>query len=219
VERFAMVRTTSGLPRSLGKWVSQVSASAGATLIATMIYGALPRPAAPPPAPRPEMTSGGKFAARVDHAPSDADGGLDTMPLPHVAAHPTPAAFLVVPVSAEVSGFGGADEPAAAGQPSPAGHADKGAWVGAVLPRDQDRGLRTARIAKSATRSEAKAAAAPAASEPPARMPAGAVAITLPAPDVAQAAGGLLTGAMSTARDAWTFTASTSGALVSHLIP
>ncbi len=213
-----MVRTMSGLPRSMGKWVSQVSALAGATLVATMIYGALPRPAAPPSAPRPEMTSGGKFAARVDHASADADDGLGTMPLPYSAAHPAPAAFLMAPVPAEVSGSGSAVEPVAASRPIPAGQIDGEAWIGA-FPRYQDGRLGTVRTARAAARSEAKAAAAPAASELPVPVPAGAVAATLPPPDVDPTAGSLLTGAMSTVRNAWTFTASTSGALASHLIP
>lgn len=78
-----MLRRTFGLSRPLARWLSQVSASLGATLAATAIYAALPKPASPPVSPQPEMTSGGKFAARLP-VPLAYDG-LDTMPLPHVS--------------------------------------------------------------------------------------------------------------------------------------
>ena len=80
-----MLRTTSGLSRSVLKWVSQVAASLGATLSATLIWSAVPHPGAGP-APRPELTSGGKFSARaVEPVAYD---GLDTMPLPRVVPLP-----------------------------------------------------------------------------------------------------------------------------------
>ena len=76
----------SGLPRSVMTWASQVSVSVGATLIAAMIYGALPRVTIPQLEPAPELTSGGKFAARaLAPEPRQAFDGLDTMPLPRVA--------------------------------------------------------------------------------------------------------------------------------------
>jgi len=209
-ERFAMMRTTSGLPRSVGKWVSQVSASAGATLVAMMVYGALSKAAAPP-APRPEMTSGGKFAARVAHASSEAYDGLDTMPLPHLAAPaPTaPAAFLLAPVPARMAEPADAAQPVASGQPPlsgqplSTGRVHQAAWDGAIVPKS----------ARSAARSEARPVSAPVS-----RVPTGdSGAMAMPAPDLAQGADGLLAGAMSTARNAWDVTASASGALVSRL--
>jgi len=209
-ERFAMMRTTSGLPRSVGKWVSQVSASAGATLVAMMVYGALPK-AATPPAPRPEMTSGGKFAARVAHASSEAYDGLDTMPLPHLAAPApaAPAAFLLAPVPARMAEPADAAQPVASGQPPlsgqplSTGRVHQAAWDGAIVPK----------TARSAARSEARSVSAPVS-----RVPTGdSGAMAIPAPDLTQGADGLLAGAMSTARNAWDVTASASGALVSRL--
>jgi len=214
-ERFAMMRKTSGLPRSVGKWVSQVSASAGATLVAILVYGALPRAAAPPP-PRPEMTSGGKFAARVAHASSEANDGLDTMPLPHLAAPApapaAPAAFLLAPVPADMAEPADAAQPVASGQPPlsgqplSTGRVHQTAWDGAIAPKS----------ARLAARSDVRPAAAP--SSPASRVPTGdSGAMAMPAPDLTQGADGLLAGAMSTARNAWAFTASASGALVSRL--
>jgi len=216
-ERFAMMRKTSGLPRSVGKWVSQVSASAGATLVAMMVYGALSKAAGPaPPAPRPEMTSGGKFAARVAHASSEAYDGLDTMPLPHLAAPApapaAPAAFLLAPVPAGMAEPADAAQPVASGQPPlsgqplSTGRVHQAAWDGAIVLKS----------ARSAARSEARPAAAP--SAPVSRVPTGdSGAMAMPAPDLTQGADGLLAGAMSTARNAWDVTASASGALVSRL--
>jgi len=210
-ERFAMMRKTSGLPRSVGKWVSQVSASAGATLVAILVYGALPRAAAPP-APRPEMTSGGKFAARIAHAASQAFDGLDTMPLPHLTAPAAPAAFLLAPVSAGIAEPADAQQPVASGQPPQpgqplsTGRVHQATWDGAIAPKS----------ARSAARSDARPAAAP--SAPASRVLTGdSGAMAMPAPDLTQGADGLLAGAMSTARNAWAFTASASGALVSRL--
>ncbi len=209
-ERFAMMRKTSGLPRSVG-WVSQVSASAGATLVAMMVYGALSKAAAPP-APRPEMTSGGKFAARVAHASSKAYDGLDTMPLPHLAAPAAPAAFLLAPVPAGLAEPADAAQPVASGQPPLPGQplstarVHQAAWDGAIVSKS----------ARSAARSEARPAAAP--SAPVSRVPTGdSGAMAMPAPDVTQGVDGLLAGAMLTARNAWDVTASASGALVSRL--
>ncbi len=208
-----MMRKTSGLPRSVGKWVSQVSASAGATLVAMMVYGALSKAAAPP-APRPEMTSGGKFAARVAHASSEAYDGLDTMPLPHLAAPApaAPAAFLLAPVPAGMAEPADAAQPVASGQPPlsgqplSTGRVHQAAWDGAIVPKS----------ARSAARSEARPAAAP--SAPVSRVPTGdSGAMAMPAPDLTHGADGLLAGAMSTARTAWDVTASASGALVSRL--
>ena len=85
-----MLRRTSVLPHSVARWMGQVVASIGATLVATLIYSALPRPVLPEPA-RPELTSGGKFAVRaVEPAAYD---GLDVMPLPHVAPRAVQAAL------------------------------------------------------------------------------------------------------------------------------
>lgn len=200
-----MMRTRSGLPRSTGKWVSQVLASAGATLVAMMVYGALPKVAAPP-APRPEMTSGGKFAARVAHAPSEAFDGLDTMPLPHLAAPAAPAAFLLAPVPAGMAEPAASGQPALSGQPVSTGRVHQATWDGAIAPKS----------ARSAARSDARPAATP--SAPASRVPAGdSGAMAMPAPDLVQGVDGLLAGAMSTARNAWASTASASGALVSRL--
>ncbi len=96
----------AGLPRSVMTWVSQVSVSVGATLIATMIYGALPKVTIPQLEPAPEMTSGGKFAARAlpPDAPQAFDG-LDTMPLPQttVPGLVSPVAFVATSAPAEAA--------------------------------------------------------------------------------------------------------------------
>ena len=59
---------SSGLTRSASRWAVQVSTSLGATLLAALIVQSLPRAVPAAPAPAPELTSGGKFAARVASA-------------------------------------------------------------------------------------------------------------------------------------------------------
>ena len=105
-----MLRRTFGLSRPFARWLSQVSASLGATLAATAIYAVLPKSAPPPVSPQPEMTSGGKFAARLP-LPMAYDG-LDTMPLPHVAPAigPAPAEFPAPPAPRRAAWDGVASE-------------------------------------------------------------------------------------------------------------
>ena len=78
-----MLRTTSVLPKSVLKWVSQVAASLGAALSATLIWSAVPHPGAAP-APQPELTSGGKFAAR---AVGPGQGAVGLKHRRHLRAH------------------------------------------------------------------------------------------------------------------------------------
>lgn len=212
-----MLRTGSVLPRSLVRWASQVAASLGATLVASMIYAALPKPvSSDAAAPRPQLTSGGKFAARVD-SPVAYDG-LDTMPLPRL----TPATVQAAadPSPAEAPG-GGSLHRAVWDMPPP------------FVP-GPDRLTRTARPAHAAPRPEPRRAAA----EP--RVVA-AVAASVSGEDRDGAEGGdgllprifsqslpksfsktlpeFLPAIASGARDAWTLAASAGGSLVSRVVP
>ena len=201
-----MLRTRSALPHSVVRWTGQVAASIGATLVASLIYSALPRPALPEAA-RPELTSGGKFAVRaVEPAAFD---GLDVMPLPHVAPRPVQAAVL----SAELP---------------PAIH--RVAFdAAAPLVLAPERPARPVRVARVPAKAEARRTGG--------AEPAPQAVITAAAPHEAAAAseGGfvqallpeVLHGAwpavlprvVSTARAAWTMTASAGGSLVDRVVP
>lgn len=193
-----MLRTTSGLSRPVLKWVSQVAASLGATLSATLIWSMVPHPGAVPAAPA-EMTSGGKFAARaIEPAAYD---GLDTMPLPHVA--PPPARFV-----------------ASAAELAPPAILRRVAWDEAA---PVERPARAARPARPPVRSEARRP------EPvPRAAPVAVAEAPGPRPEaeegflhrvIPSALPRLLPAIASTARDAWTVTASAGDALVSRVVP
>lgn len=203
-----MLRTRSALPHSVVRWTGQVAASIGATLVASLLYSALPRPA-PPEAARPELTSGGKFAARaVEPAALD---GLDVMPLPHVAPRPVQAAVL----SAEV----------------PPAIRRVAFDAAAPLVLAPERPARAARLARAPARTEPRRAGAPA------PAPAPQAVITAAAPHEATTAGeggfvqallpealqgtwpAVLPRVVSTARAAWTMTASAGGSLVDRVVP
>ena len=211
-----VVCNRSVLARSLVKWVSQVAASLGATLAASMIYAALPRPvSSDAAAPRPELTSGGKFAARV--VGPVAYDGLDTMPLPRL----TPATVQAAADRASADARGGVSLHRDAGDmPAPS-----------VL--GPDRLTRTAPSARAVPRPEPRRAAA---AEPRVVVAAVAsVAISGEDRDRAEGGDGLLPRIFSQtlpkslseippsiasgARDAWTLAASASGSLVSRVVP
>ncbi len=200
-----MLRTTSGLSRSVLKWVSQVAASLGATLSATLIWSAVPHPGAAP-APRPELTSGGKFAARAIQPV--AYDGLDTMPLPHAA--PAPARLV-----------------AASAEAAPPAMLHRASWdEAAPLPPAPERAARAARAAPHAPlRADARRA------EPAPRAAAVAEpAAEKPEPE-AEADGGFLhrvipsslprflPSIVATAQDAWSVTASAGDSLVARVVP
>lgn len=210
-----MLRTTSVLPKSVLKWVSQVSASLGATLSATLIWSAVPHCGAAP-APQPALTSGGKFAARAV-GPAALDG-LDTMPLPHVA--PSPARFVAPGV-----------------EHAPAATLHAAAWdEAAPLPPEMGRPVRPARTAQRApARAEAPRAEAgrgePRRVEPAPRVAAASVRVPTASEPEPEADGGLLRGVIpsalprilpslvSTARSAWSVTASAGDTLMTHVVP
>lgn len=210
-----MLHTRSGLPRSLATWVSQVAASVGATLVASLIYAALPRPVPMDAAAPPELTSGGKFAARA--VGPVAYDGLDAMPLPRMAP-------LAIP----------ADTPAAETAGSPAS-LHRAAWdAPAPSVPGPERVARTGRSARAAPRPEPRHAAA---AEPRAAAAAAAPGATASADRGDAVDGGdgvwprvlptllptLLPGILpalaSGARDAWTRAASAGGSLVSRVVP
>ncbi len=200
-----MLRTTSGLSRPVLKWVSQVTASLGATLSATLIWSAVPHPGAVP-APSPELTSGGKFAARAIQ-PTAYDG-LDTMPLPHVV--PAPARFVAPSIEAASPAIlhrASWDEatplPSA---PERAGHA--GRPVPHAPPRAE------ARRAEPSPRAAAMAEAVTEAREPDAEADEGVLHRVIPS-----SLPRILPSILATAQDAWTVTASGADLLVAHVVP
>lgn len=217
-----MLRNGSVLPRSLVKWASQVAASLGATLAASMIYAALPKAvSSDAAAPRPELTSGGKFAARVvDPVAYD---GLDTMPLPRL----TPAAVQAAADRASAEAPGGVSL-----------HRD--AWdIPAPSVPGPDRLTRTAPSAHAATRPQPRRAAAAETRVVVAAAAAASVTISGEERDGAEGGDGLLPrilsqtlpkslseslsaippGIGSGARAAWALAASAGGSLVSRVVP
>ena len=206
----------SGLPRSVMTWVSQVSVSVGATLIATMIYGALPRVTVSQLEPAPELTSGGKFAARaLPPEPLQAFDGL-TMPLPRVAmpAAVLNAAFFTGSTQATVEAPAAAGSPAAGSPVLEPMHRTAGSGaptrgVSAETPR-------TAKAIRPLLRADAKHAARVVATE--AAAPEPVVQAVSNEPTIATD-DGLLPKVMSSARGAWSVTASAGDALLAHVIP
>ena len=67
-----MLRTRMAFPAMALRLVCQVGASVAATLIASVIFAGLPKPTVPANQPVAELTSGGKFAARITGAESAA---------------------------------------------------------------------------------------------------------------------------------------------------
>lgn len=217
----------SGLPRSVMTWVSQVSVSVGATLVATMIYGALPRATVPRLEPAPEMTSGGKFAARA--LPPDAlqaSGGLDTMPSPRMAV-PTavlPTAVLTSATQPAVVAPWTAGRPAA---PTVSGLAVAGSPVLEPLRRvlgdggptggvPVERPVRAVKALRPPLRAEAKHAARVVVADIATPEPVEQVPSSEP---VAKTDDGVLATMMSRARGALSVTASASDALLAHVMP
>ena len=210
-----MLRTTSALPHPVVRWMGQVAASVGATLVASLIYSALPRPAPPEPA-RPELTSGGKFAARaIEPAAFD---GLDTMPLPRVAPQPVQAG--VLPATAAPATAAPAEAPPAI---------RRVALDSAALPGPE----RPARAARG-THGPAKAEARRSGGAEPA--PQAVITAATPREAAAEASDGgfvqallprvlptawpaVLPKVVSTARAAWTVTASAGESLVDRVVP
>ena len=209
-----MSNWSSGLSRSASRWAFQVSASLGATLIAALIVQSLPRAMPEVPAPAPELTSGGKFAARA--AAARAYDGLDTMPLPHVdvpnaepPATVVPAAFLTS-TPTDLAGLG-----AMLRQPA----------VDGPITREH---AKPARLAHAPVRTEARRTAA---SVGMSHAPTDGRDGTSTGATIAEAAeGGLLhqvasttrqvwSSTSTTTRDAWSATASVGSSLVSRLIP
>ncbi len=216
-----MLRMKSGLPRSLAKWVAQVAASVGATLVASLIYSAVPRPAATEAAaPRPELTSGGKFAARAvlpEAGDLMANDGLDTMPLPRLAPMPVQAA------SAPVAPAGAPVEGAAAIR--------RVAWDGAApFAPMPERAARAVKTGRAPLRAEARRAAPLA---EPAPRPVTAVAAVVAEARVEEARDeegfvprllprvlpSVLPKVVSTAKAAWTVTAAAGVSLVDRVVP
>lgn len=209
-----MLRRTSGLSRPVLKWVSQVAASLGATLSATLIWSAVPHPGAAPAAQatvQPELTSGGKFAARA--VGPVAFDGLDTMPLPHVA--PSPARFVapsVEPAPSAMLHAAAWDEAAPSQAPRPV-HPVRSAQR-APLRADAPRAEAVHGEPRHAEQAPHPAAAAPAqvAAEPEAD--GGLLKAVIPS-----ALPRILPSIVSTARSAWTVTASAGDTLMSHVVP
>lgn len=205
-----MLRRTYGLPHSAGRWLSQVAASVGATLVASLIYSALPRMAAPDPAaPAPaadetlsERSSGGKFMARAVHPPArDAADGLDGMPVPRVAARAVPAAFVLSPLPSEPIG------PVAAQAPD-----RRAVWDDAVPDRP-----RPPKASRAVPHAEPKRTVSAVESGPRPAAPARSADAGRPA--AGDAEDGLLPRVLSGARDAWAATTETSRSLVARVVP
>ncbi len=97
-----MLRTRMALTGMALRVVCQVGASVAATLIATVIFAALPKATIPVDRPAAELTSGGKFAARV--AGAETSQGQSTVEqraaLPVMAEAPTQAVALSVVAAA-----------------------------------------------------------------------------------------------------------------------
>ena len=181
-----MLRTRSGLPRFAARWASQVTASACAALAASLVYTVVPRPA-PVETPRPELTSGGKFAARA--VVPVAYDGLDTMPAPRVA----PAVLAAPPPPLA--------ELAPERRPQRAVH---------VAPRAEAR-----RLPPPPVRPAAVALVTAAEPVAPARDGAGHGGGSFVPPLLP----GLLPHVVSTAKAAWTLTASAGESLVDRVVP
>ena len=197
-----MLRMSSGLSKPLFRWVSQVTASLGATLAATLIWAAVPHPGAAPGA-APELTSGGKFAARAIEP--IAYDGLDTMPLPHIASLPAHLAAVAVE-----------------GAPAPVVH--RASWEASVpLAPTLDR--IQAHVPRVSVRAEARRV------EPAQHLAIVPIVVASErSPEVQEDTGLLhrllptalphvLPGIVATARDAWSVTASAGSTLVAHVVP
>ncbi len=200
-----MLRTQSILPRTLAKWLSQVAASVGATLVATAIYAALPKPA-PVDAPQPELTSGGKFAARA--TPPVAYDGLDRMPLPQV----TP----VIPADTLAS------DAALAGT-----MLRRTSWEPpAPLDLTPDRAGHGLKPVRSAARVDIRRAV-PAEHHAPVAVATGPVIASSGEPEsrdtliqsLPKVLPRVLPTALSGIEQAWTYTASAGGSLMAHVAP
>ena len=210
-----------GLPRSVMTWVSQVSVSVGATLIATMIYGALPKVVVPQFEPLPEMTSGGKFAARaLPPVVLQAFDGLDTMPLPHVAIPGPVLPVDFVTSSAQVDAAVAPTAGLPSAGPPAAGLPAAGGPAAGTMRRIGDggpieRSVKAVKALHPPLRADAKRPVrlmiAQAASEP--------VAQVLADEPATRAEDGWLPKAMSSARTAWSVTTSASDSLLAHVIP
>lgn len=206
-----MLRTTSGLSRPVLRWVSQVTASLGATLAATLIWSAVPHPGAANVS-RPELTSGGKFAARATEPATDptAYDGLDTMPLPRVASAPLTLANM------------------APAETVPASILRRTSWEEAAPSGPgPDRTVHASRATHSTAHPEARRA------EPAPRAAAATIVVTAAAAHVAEPQEDqgflhrvvptglphILPTIVATARDAWNVTASAGDTLVAHVVP
>ena len=204
-----MLRTRSGLPRFAAKWVAQVAASVGATALASLIYTALPKPVlSEAPASQPELTSGGKFAARA--ITPVAYDGLDAMPAPHVVPSAvrlvaaTPSADVALPPAVERR----VPKPVRA---MPRTEARHGAVPAEAMPRlASSAAVVTAAQPVAATRPE------------PGRDDGGFMAAILPSamPTILPTTlPSVLPKVVSTARAAWTLTASAGESLVARVVP
>ena len=202
-----MLRTTSALPHSVVRWMGQVAASVGATLVASLIYSALPRPALPEAA-RPELTSGGKFAVRaIEPAAFD---GLDTMPLPQLAPRPVQAAVLPADLPSTIRRV--AFDAAAPLAPERPARAARGARGPAKVEARRGGGAEPASPAVITAATPREAVADEAASE------GGFVQALLPRV-LPTAWPAVLPKVLSTARAAWTVTASAGESLVDRVVP
>ena len=203
-----MPNWSSAVSRSVSRWAFQVSTSLGATLVAALIVQSLPRLQPEAPAPAPELTSGGKFAARV--ASARAYDGLDSMPLPHVDAPRVDAPATIVPAAFFIA---------------PANLAA----IGAALPQPAVDGssvrerAKPARLAHAPTRAEARRIGAAA---DVTAAPAGTSDATIAdASDdglirqIASKTRQVWSGTSATTREVWTATASAGSSLVSRLVP
>lgn len=198
-----MLRTRMAFSGMALKAAGQVGASVAATLIAAMIFSALPRATVPVAHVAAELTSGGKFAARVpgvESVAAEAQAVREQRPvLPMMAETPAQA----IPLSAADASW---DEAAKPLQPSAGENLGRPRLH---LPARGDAG----RLMEIGTGAGTRAAAAVAAlaSKPAASAPIEAAA--------AKTEDGMLPRVAASARFFWSLTASAGESLLSRLIP
>ena len=196
-----MLRTRVTFTGSALKVVCQVGASVATTLIASMIFAALPKATVPADRPAAELTSGGKFAARIPGAEMEARGGAErAAALPILAEAPAQAIALSA-ANAAWDEAGKPVQPAALGEP--------------VRPRLHLPARGDVRRSSDAGAGEAKRSA-------------GLVAVALPSGpatsasvDIAptRAEDGVLPRVAASVRSLWSITSSAGGSLLSRIVP
>ncbi len=94
-----MLHTRNALPALAGKLLYQVAASVTATLVAAAVFASLPKATGPVAPAAAQLTSGGKFAARVPGVGDAGAGGAETLAPPPVMTMVSTLPFDLHPVA------------------------------------------------------------------------------------------------------------------------